>query len=61
MSGEQQIKNYVGTEDETTLTLTYHVDANGNELDEPTCNPYFNLNFVSSNLELNLVLNLENM
>src|SRR6056297_112805 len=61
MYGEQQIKNYVGTDNETTLTLTYHVDSGGNTLTEPTCNSYFNLNFVSQNLELNLVLSFNDM
>ncbi len=61
MFGEQQLKNYVGTDRETTLTLTYNVDANGETLTEPACNPYFNLNFVSQNLELNMLLNVDEL
>lgn len=61
MFGEQQLKNYVEEDLETTLTLNYNVDANEETLTEPDCNPYFNLNFVSQNLDVNMFLNVDDL
>ncbi|MFO7864595.1 MAG: hypothetical protein R6U85_11380 [Salinivirgaceae bacterium] len=58
MAGTMVIKNMVGTDDETTLTMDYSVNANGDALNEPDCNPYFKLNFLSSSMELNIIMNM---
>lgn len=58
MGGSQQILNYYETENQTSLTMTYNVDANGNELAEPTCNSYFKLRFVSGIVDITLVLDM---
>jgi hypothetical protein len=61
MSGSQQIINNYQSDNETTLTMTYNVDASGNELSTPTCNSYFKLHFVSGILDVTLVLNIDEM
>ncbi|MDA3866464.1 MAG: hypothetical protein PF489_06920 [Salinivirgaceae bacterium] len=58
MAGTMVIKNMVGSEDETTLTMNYSVNANGDELEQPDCNPYFKLNFLSPSMELNILMNM---
>lgn len=61
MSGQQEILDKVGTEEQTTLKMTYNVDSEGNLLDEPECNPYFKLVFNSPNMEVELVMNFGNI
>ncbi len=61
MGGEQELINNVGTDDQTSMTMNYSVDSNGNDLSEPTCNSYVKMHFVSSTLDVNIVINLDNL
>lgn len=58
MNGTMEIVNYVGTDSQTTLTLDFGVDSNGNVLSTPTCNSFFKMKFESGSFTLNVVMNM---
>ena len=59
MDGTMVIVNNVGTDSQTTLTMDFGVDSNGNELTEPNCNSYFKLKYENGTLTLNMVMNMD--
>ncbi len=61
MAGEQELINNVGADGQTSMTMNYSVDSNGNDLSEPACNSYIKLHFVSSTLDVNMVVNIDNL
>lgn len=61
MSGAMVFVNNVGANNQTTLTMDFGVDSGGNALNEPACNPYFKLNYVTSILNLNIVMSMDDL
>jgi hypothetical protein len=61
MHGSQKVINNVDSDNEASITMTFHVDADGNELDVPTCNSYFEMHYVSGIFDLTMIMDIDEM